>query len=275
MTIGQDSPTPNMTANRGINGNSSFKMGAGTLTASSITLGVINNASGDAGGFYNTLTKTSLFSLTNGGTVTATNLTLAVNNFTGNFNPTLSPKIAATVSVAGGATLYSANIQEGSIAAPNEGTLTVIPVLQWGNGTLGNIPGGGLVVNGVDVVLAGAATVNISSGQTGQINSWISGTGSLTDVGAGSVVVLGGQNSSQTDRIIMASTNSLTLNNPNTYTGNTVISNGTLFVTGSGIPRRRQTLLSSRTPRLMFREWLRRLPWVPGNESKLDGLREH
>jgi len=232
MTIGKSAPTANMTSSRGITSTSSFKMGAGTLTASTLTMGVINNAAGDSGSYTYNITNNSLFSITNGGTATITNVTLANNNYTGNL--TATAKLAATISLTNGATLNATTIQEGSIATPNQGALNVIPQIAWGDGTIGNTPGANLTVSGVNVVLAGAATshkLNIGSGQTGTINSVISGTGTLTDIGAG-VVTLAGNNTFN-GSLVMASTNTLTLSGANTYTGSTIVSNGTLFLTGS------------------------------------------
>jgi autotransporter-associated beta strand protein len=233
MTIGVVSPTANMTSSRGITPTASFKMGAGTLTASSLTLGMINSASGDTGSFNYSITNIAVFSITNGGTANITTLNVTSNNYSGNLNS--GSVLSATVSLTNGATLNAANIQKGPIATPAAGSLNVTAQLQWGDATLGNIPGGNLTVNGVAVVLAGAANnhiVNITSGQTGQINAWISGTGTLTDVGAGALI-LNGQNSFN-GSLVMAGTNTLTLASVNTYTGNTVVSNGTLLVSGAG-----------------------------------------
>ena len=233
FTMGRSAPTANMTANRGISSLSTFKMGAGTFTAANVTLGVINAAAGDNGSYTYNLTNNSVLSFANGSVANITNLTLANNNYAGNF--TTSSKLSAIVSLTNGAILNAATIQEGTITAPNQGTLNVIPELLFGDGTLGNLPGANLTVNGVFFVLANTNNnhnVNISAGQTGQINAWISGNGSLSDVGAGALI-LNGQNSFN-GALIMASTNTLTLSAANTYTGNTVISNGTLAISGSG-----------------------------------------
>jgi autotransporter-associated beta strand protein len=227
VTIGQSGPDGNTTG-RGITITSSFKMGAGTLSASSMTVGNINSAANTTN--Y-TINLTALFSITNGGTANITNLTVANNNLVGLSN-TLT--LSGTVSLNNGATLNAGNIQEGTVTAPATGTLTPASVLQWNDGTLGNIPGGNLLVNGVAVGLGGAANnhkVNISSGHTGQINAWISGTGTLTDVGAGALK-LTGQNSFN-GSLVMASPSTLTLTSTNTYTGSTTVSNGTLLVDGT------------------------------------------
>jgi autotransporter-associated beta strand protein len=227
MTIGVMGATAN-SSGRGIVISSSFKMGAGTLTASNLTLGAINNV---ANVTNYTATITSLFSITNGGTASITNLTLANNNLpavgTGADNLTNN----ATVSLTNGATMNATTIQMGNAASPS----VTSAVLSWGDGTVGNIPGGGLTVNGISVVLSGTANnhnVNITAGQTGLINSWISGTGTLTDVGSGALT-LGGNNSFN-GSLVMAGTNTLTLTKTNTYTGSTLINSGTLLLGASG-----------------------------------------
>jgi autotransporter-associated beta strand protein len=224
MTIGQVSPASG--SGRGVTATSSFKMGAGTLTASSLTLGKINSQATSTNGLY---TITALFSITNGGTANITNLTLAVNNLV----PVNTAHLTntATVSLTNGATLNAGTVALGANASTSITTAQVL----WGDGTIGNISGGGLTISGINIVQAGAATshkFNISSGQSGVINSAISGTGTLTDVGAGALTLAG--NNTFTGSLVMAGTNTLTLSGANTYTGSTVVSNGTLIVGGSG-----------------------------------------
>ncbi len=232
VTIAKLATPSTLAANRGVTMTSSLKMGAGTLTASSMTICVINNSSSGAGTFVYNATNTGLFSITNGGTANITNLTLANNNFT-NFSS--ASLLSATARLDNGSTLNATTIQKGTIVTPNIGALTVISQLVWGDGTIGNIPGGNLTINTVNFVLSGSGNnhkFNISSGQSANINAWISGTGTITDIGAGALN-LNGQNSF-TGSLIMASTNTLTMNNVNTYTGSTIISNGTVVLTGSG-----------------------------------------
>ena len=224
MTIGQLSPASG--SGRGVTATSSFKMGAGTLTASSLTLGKINSQATSTNGLY---TITALFSITNGGTANITNLTLGVNNLVPFGTAHLTN--TATVSLTNGATLNATTVALGANASTSITTAQVL----WGDGTIGNISGGGLTISGINLVQAGAATAhkfNISSGQTGLINSAITGTGTLTDVGAGALTLAG--NNSFNGALIMAGTNTLTLSGANTYSGSTVISNGTLIVSGSG-----------------------------------------
>ena len=225
VNLGVASPTAG--SGRGINVTASLKMGAGTLSAGTMTLGTINQKTTATN--Y-TITITSLFSITNGGTANVTNLILANNNLTpvGTANA-LTNK--ATVSLTNGATLNTASIAVGNAAS----TAITTAQLSWGDGTLGNLPGGDLLVNGIAVVLAGAATthnVNISPGQNGRINSWITGTGTLT-AGGGGTLTLNGQNSFN-GSLVMAGTNVLTLANVQTYSGNTLINSGTLALSGSG-----------------------------------------
>ena len=227
MTIGSVAPTANSTG-RGINVTSSFKMGAGTLTASNLTLGNINNA---VNATNYTITVASLFSVANGGTANITNLTLQNNNLVATATGTDNLTNNATLSLTNGANVNLTTVQLGNAVSPASGNAQIL----WGDGTIGNLPGGNLTVNGAAVVLAGAANAHnfsISAGQSGIINSWISGSGSLTDVGNGALT-LAGQNSFA-GSLILVSTNTLTLSRSNSYSGNTIISNGTLILTASG-----------------------------------------
>ena len=230
VTIGVANPVTSSSApTRGDSVTASFKMGAGTLTATSLTVGQIGGSSTNV---Y-TLTNTAVFSITNGGTANITTLTLASNAYTGNLGG--SSILSGLAILTNGATLNAAAIQEGGIATPASGTLTVVAQMLWGDGTLGNLGAGNLTVNGISIALAGSANnhfINISAGQTGTINSWISGTGTLTDTGAGAVTLHG--NNSFTGGLVMNSTNTLTLAGTNTYTGNTLINAGTLAVSGIG-----------------------------------------
>jgi len=234
MTVGKAGPITLTTANRGVSATSSFKMGAGTLTASSLTLGVIPYVAETNGTYYYTWTNTALFSLNNGGTASITNLTVASNAYT-NLVSTNSV-LSATISLTNGATLNATTIQKGIIAPLNQGILNVTSQILWGDGTLGNIPGAGLTVTNISVVLAGATNnhlVKITSGQSGLISSVISGPGTLTDVGAGPLT-LSGTNSFA--NLVMAGTNVLTLAAISTNTGSVTVNSGTLFVDASLTP---------------------------------------
>ena len=236
ITIGKVGPTANMVANRGVTVTSSFKMGAGTLNVATMNIGLINAAVGDAGSFAYIITNTALLSITNGGTANITNLNVALNSYAGNLgNAPTGSVLSATVNLNGGSTLNATTIQKGTIATQAAGVLTVTSLLSWGDGTIGNIPGGNLTINTVSFVMSGSGNThkfNISSGQSGSINAWITGTGTITDVGAGALN-LTGQNSF-TGSLIMASTNTLTITGVNTYSGSTTISNGVLALSGAG-----------------------------------------
>jgi fibronectin-binding autotransporter adhesin len=213
VNIGHTGPGSSMTGNRFITSTSTFKMGAGMITASNMLLGYIDSAAGDTGSFNYSITNNSVFSIASGGTAVITNLTLANNNYSGNL--TANSVLSATLILTNGATLDAASIQEGSIATPNSGVLNVTSQLTWGDGTIGNIAGGDLSIAGVSVVLVGTSTThnfNIAAGQNAAVNSIISGSGGLTVAGAGTV----------------------TLSGANTYTGNTTVNNGTLVLSGAG-----------------------------------------
>jgi len=212
MTVGKASPSTLTTANRGVSFTSSFKMGAGTLTASSLSLGVIPYAPETNNTYNYTWNNSTLFSIANGGTANLTNVIVASNAYTGLLNTSVPSTLSATVSLTNGATLNATTIQEGSIASPSQGTLSVTSQILCGNATIANLPGGGLTVSGVSVVLLGPATFNLSSGQNGTVSSVISGPGALTKSGAGT----------------------LTLSGANANSGATTVNAGTLIIGGSG-----------------------------------------
>ncbi len=196
--------TPNTGTNRGITITASFKMGAGTLTASSLALGTIGSKPTATN--Y-TISLTSLFSLTNGGTANITNLVLTDNNLVpvGSLNHLTN---VATIVLDGGATLNAATIQRGNAASSAVTTAQI----NWNDGIIGNLPGGNLNLSGVGVVLGGGTpTFAVDATGTGTVGSVISGTGALTVAGDGAVV--------------LAATN--------TYTGGTTVGSGMLLVNGS------------------------------------------
>ena len=212
MTVGKASPSTLTTANRGVSFNSSFTMGAGTLTASSLSLGVIPYVLETNNTYNYTWNNSAWFSIANGGTANLTNVIVASNGYTGLLNTSVPSALSATFSLTNGATLNATTIQEGGIAPTSQGTLSVSSQLLCGNATIANLPGGGLTVSGVSVVLTGPATFSISSGQNGTISSVINGPGVLTKSGAGT----------------------LTLSGANANNSPTVISAGTLIIGGSG-----------------------------------------
>jgi len=227
MTVGKAGPVT-MAGNRGVSFTSSFKMGAGALNAASLVLGVIPNAAQTNATYYYTWTNAALFSITNGGTASITNLIVASNSYVGNLST--GSVLSATISLTNGATLNATTIQEGGIATPALGTLNVTSQILWGDGTLGNIPGNGLTVTNVSVVLAGTGTnhnVKITSGQSGLISSVISGPGTLTDIGAGPLTLAG---TNAFNSLIMAGSSTLTLAAPSTNAGSVTVSSGTLLV---------------------------------------------
>lgn len=194
------SETAGSTSARGITINAAFNMGAGALTANTVTLG---NLSGSyAGGTYSI---TSRLNLNGPGTANITNLVVADEPATG--GPTLT--MDSQVNLNGGATLNAASIGQGNVA--NVTTLT--SQINWTNGTIGNISGSDLSIGGVNLMLHGDSTFNIDATSTGSsVSSVISGEGNLSKSGAGT----------------------LTLSAANSYTGDTAVSAGTLALDASG-----------------------------------------
>jgi autotransporter-associated beta strand protein len=167
-----------------------------------VTLG---NFSGSyAGGSYSI---TGLLNLNGPGTANITDLTLVNNTSTGAGPTNLT--LNGQVNINGGATLNATTIGQGPIA----GATTLTTLINWTNGTIGNLTGGDLNVSGAGLVLGGSSTFNIDATSTGSgVSSVISGPGALTKSGAGT----------------------LTLTAANTYAGNTWISAGTLALGASG-----------------------------------------
>ena len=204
ILIGNAVPTGSST-NRGINITAGFRMGAGTLTASSLALGSINSQTLATN--Y-TIGIAAQFSITNGGTASINTITLANNSLVpyGTLNHITN---SGVVTLTNGATLNATLIQAGNSA----NTAAVTNQLSLGGATLGNVAGGNLTVTNVSVILAGALTdeLSISAGQTGVIAAVISGAGAVDVPGAGT----------------------LTLAGVNTYSGGTTVSAGTLLVNGT------------------------------------------
>ena len=181
-----------------------FTMGAGTLTAATVNLGTVSGASAT-----NTLTGNGTLSIT-GGTANISTLNFGVDTaVAGQTSVTLND----TLNLNTGSTLNATNVQLGSVTTGQ--TVTRNATINWNDGTIGNIAGTNLAIGaGLNIVTAGSGAnhgFNISSGQTGAVQSIISGTGPISKIGAGT----------------------LTLSGANTYTGATNIAAGTLAVTAN------------------------------------------
>ncbi len=232
VTLGKVSPSSNITASRGITTTSSLKIGAGTLTAATMTLGSINTASGDTGSFTYSITNVNLFSITNGGVANVTNLILTSSSYPGALKA--GSLLSSTINLTNGAVLNTTNIQPGTITTPASGSWVVIPQITWGDGSINNIASGNLAIGSVNIILYNAAnahTFNISAGHQGTVNSTITGTGTLTVAGAGTMTLNGSD--TITGSLVQNSTNILTLAGANTFSGSLAISNGMVVLGGS------------------------------------------
>ena len=179
---------------------STLTMAAGTLTATTI------NMATKTGTGAPTLTSTLN---QNGGTVTADAIIFGSDSGTNNTTPVLRP----TYNLLGG-TLYASTIQIGGGAFSN----TSVRTLNISNATVRNIAGSDLTISSTNDTAAGRINVNLTgpstfaadSGRTITIGTGapVSGTGALTKVGAGSLI----------------------LNGANTYAGGTAVNEGTLTV---------------------------------------------
>jgi fibronectin-binding autotransporter adhesin len=190
----------------GLADTSSITMPDGTVVAQNLRIGRMTGG-------------TSSPNMTNsfnqgGGNVTATNIVLGENSAGAG-----APNILATYSNSGG-TLYATTVSAGSGAVGGSTTRTI--ALNGASATLRNIAGADLSINGLGAVSTNRINVVIgASGGTLEAdaarnitvgaNALISGGGTLTKAGAGT----------------------LTINSASTHTGATVLSNGTI-VLGSG-----------------------------------------
>ena len=199
ITVGNETPAGNVSG-RGMTVTSAFRMGAGTLTAATLVLGNIANASNATN--Y-TIAVTALFSVANGGTAGIGTITMAADNLVNPVASTDHLTNSATLSLTNGGSLLATTIQTGNSAS----TFTATNNLVLGGGNLGNLSPNGLTVTNVNVILSGLTNAfGISAGQTGTVYSVISGPGSLAAAGPGELVLAGA----------------------NTYTGSTLVTNGTL-----------------------------------------------
>ena len=190
-------------AGRQVNSNGTFRMGAGTLNATLAEIGVLGGVTPTAS---NNFTATGLLDLTGPGTANIGTVTLAKNALPSVIGTT---NINGQVTIAGGARLNAATIQQGAAVS---GETSRIARVNFNNGTIGHLPDQDLTISGVALVLGseGSHAFDVASERTATVSSIVSGSGSaLTKTGAGTLILSG----------------------LNTYTANTVVSAGTLSVT--------------------------------------------
>ena len=236
----------------GVTGNNTFSPFTGT-TARVLTINAaIAGASGKnfllSGGSL-TLNGVNTFAgtITISGSAPSANLTIGAAGKLGSGN------YSAAISIASGCNLYcsssadqtwSGNISgAGTLTKSNSSTLT----LSGGSGSLANT--GGLVISSGTVAMTGGnqvantipLTVNgtLNAGSNGQIFGTLNGSGTINVAGstfytksANSGTFSGSINGIGAYQKELAGTE--TLSGPNTYTGNTAISGGTLALSGSG-----------------------------------------
>jgi autotransporter-associated beta strand protein len=209
IMIGRVAPSASTTSNRGTSSNSTFRMGAGTFSADSMTIGSITNRTN--GTFNYTFNNVGLFSLDNGGTANIGAITLATSAYTDALS-TSTNTFNNQLSLLNG-TLNATTITRGSIATVEAGTLTVTAQVNWTTGTIGNLAGTNLAISNLPILLTttGPHAFNISGTNTGTVasTSVISGASSgISKLGTGSLI----------------------LEAANTYGGGTTVTAGTLLV---------------------------------------------
>jgi autotransporter-associated beta strand protein len=181
----------------------SFTMGDGTLDATSITLGQVLALFSDGGTTSYTTGTVSVAS----GTMKVATLTLGDHLSAANAN---SGTCTGIFTLDNGATLAAQTIQ------PGAGASKTTRLFNWNDGTIKNYgTGTNLTISGLTTFAllgTGLHAFDIDAGCTGTVNQVISGAGSLTKLGGGTL------------RLAAA----------NSYSGATVISNGTLEVSASG-----------------------------------------
>jgi autotransporter-associated beta strand protein len=198
-------------ANRAGTENASFAMGDGSLTVSTLNLGKIANTGGDGtttGTVGGTYRANATFSL-NGGSVSASTITLAENTIT---DVSSFTKSTSGTFILSNGTLRASTVQKG----PQTGTATATTSFRCVAGTIGNISGSDLVWTNIPLTLQTAAShvFDITGANTATLdaNSPISGSGcALTKTGTGTLRLCGA----------------------NTYNGGTTVSNGTLVAGGN------------------------------------------
>ncbi|MFM7205101.1 MAG: beta strand repeat-containing protein, partial [Planctomycetaceae bacterium] len=195
-------------AGRGGSMRSTFTMGVGTLTTGSITVGRMTGGSATNGvsGAFSGLGTLAIADP--GAVVTATNIYVAENTFTGTGS--------ATKTVSGTIALSAGMLRAGSIArGAQTGTNTVVvnTAFLWTGGTIANLAGSDLTIDTLPLTLSsGTGTFLADAGRTITVNaaSPISGAGALVKAGGGTLVLAGA----------------------NSFTGPTTVSAGTLRLDG-------------------------------------------
>lgn len=145
--------------------------------------------------------------INNSGDLTVTSMVSQGQDFGGVGNPVLNNYINVNT----GGRLSATTID---LSYVGSGGATFNRLLTLNGGTLANITNGNLTVDATTLVALGAAngTVEATAGRTATINSIVQGAGNLIKAGAGT----------------------LSLVAANTYSGATVVANGTLLLSGAG-----------------------------------------
>jgi len=210
LTIGSDIRASPAGSNSVITAGT-FLMGAGTLDATSITIG--QNLTGLSGAGGSTSTTGTL--TVGGGTVKVGTLYLGDQQVSGTTAP-----ITATFNLNSGATLEATTIANGTGTGTAAG---VVRTFNWNSGTIENYLGNSALSEtetnltisaGPTWTLASTGThaFDIDSGFTGTVSAVLAGTGgTLVDAGPGTLILAAA----------------------NTYTGSTTVSAGTLQI-GNG-----------------------------------------
>jgi len=191
---------------RGGTENASFRMGAGTLEATTLLLGRISGTS--TATITSTMAANGSFTLNHpSGVLKAATLTLAENT-------TLAGGAGAR-SVSGifnltAGTLEATTIQRGA----QTGNATATAAVNWTDGTIRNLTSSGLTINTLPInLLTGSHVFDATGGATITVNatSTVSGIGGLTKTGTGT----------------------LSLQGAKTYSGPTDVQAGTLALSNS------------------------------------------